>query len=245
MSDPSSLAPNNVDLVAAAAPPADSPPAGAHAHGSGRHAHQFEDMPQQKEADALGMWLFLATEVMLFGAIFAAYTVYRRAYYESFAEGSHELYFWLGTLNTVVLLTSSFFVVLAVHTARLGDGKATARWLLWTIAMGGVFLGVKAVEYSIDYKEGLIPFFGWWNNAEHPDQQMKLFFVFYFFATGLHALHMIIGMCVVAGIAWKAHLGKYDKEYHAPVEIVGLYWHFVDIVWVFLLPTLYMVSPHV
>ena len=243
MSD-SSLAPQNADLLAAASPPPGAEATHSEAHGSGRHAHQFEDMAQQTEADGLGMWLFLATEVMLFGAIFASYIVYRRAYYEAFAEGSHELYFWLGTLNTVVLLTSSFFVVLAVHAARLGDSKAITHWLLWTVAMGGVFLGVKAIEYTIDYKDGLIPFFGWWDAGKHPNLQMKLFFVFYFFFTGLHALHMIIGMSVVAGIAWHAHRGKYDKVYHTPVEIVGLYWHFVDIVWVFLLPTLYMVSPH-
>jgi len=242
VSDSSSIAPGGADLLAAQTPPVHAD-AGGHAHAA--HAHQFEDLDQQKEADTLGMWLFLATEVMLFGGIFTAYTMYRHSYYFDFARASHELYFWLGTLNTVVLLTSSFFVVMAVHAARLGDSKGIVRWLLLTISLGGVFLGVKAIEYSIDYHDGLIPFFGWWSDRDDRSKQMQLFFVFYFIMTGLHAVHMIAGMSVVGWIAWLAHKKKFTAEYHVPVEMVGLYWHFVDIVWVFLLPTLYMVSPHI
>jgi cytochrome c oxidase subunit 3 len=211
-------------------------------HASADHAHQFEDLPQQREADTLGMWLFLATEVMLFGGLFAAYTMYRLAFYQDFAQASHELNLWAGTLNTVVLLTSSFFVVLAVQGARKGRSAAVFVWLLLTLVLGAAFLGVKAYEYHADWEEHLVPFFGRWDLNLSP--QMRLFFVFYFIMTGLHALHMVAGMIAVGIVARMAAQGRFTKPGPMHVEMVGLYWHFVDIVWVFLLPTLYMVAPH-
>jgi cytochrome c oxidase subunit 3 len=209
-------------------------------------AHHFDDMAQQKECATLGMWLFLATEVLLFGGVFTAYIIYRRMYYPAWTEGSDRLNVLLGTLNTVILLTSSFFVVMAVHAAHHGNNKGIVRWLLATIVLGLSFLVVKGFEYHADYVEGLIPWLNW-----HPEgienQQLnnhtQLFFVFYFTMTLIHALHMTAGAAVLGWVAWMAHKGKFTKEWFTPVDMTGLYWHFVDVVWVFLFPMLYLVNP--
>ena len=209
-------------------------------------AHHFDDMEQQKESATLGMWLFLITEIMLFGAIFLGNTALRYSYYESFSAASGHLYVSLGTINTVVLLTSSLMMVLAVHAAHEGDAKRIVRYLLLTIGLGVVFLGIKLTEYSIDYREGLIPLDGWWKRQAvdaRTDQGMKLFFTFYFVMTLLHAIHMIIGMVLLGFFAWKAKRQNFSRYYYVPIDVIGLYWHFVDIVWVFLFPTLYLVHP--
>ena len=208
-------------------------------------AHHFQDLEQQKESATLGMWLFLATEVMLFGAIFACYTVYRYQYYNEFVVASNQLIVKLGTINTVVLLGSSFAMAMAVHAGHEGDAKKITRYLLLTILLGLIFVGIKFAEYAIDYKEGLIPVMKWEPRLAdaHQDQHVKLFFVFYFIMTGLHALHMIAGMSVLGVIAWFARRGKFTSQWYTPVEMAGLYWHFVDVVWVFLFPTLYLVNP--
>jgi cytochrome c oxidase subunit 3 len=206
--------------------------------------HHFNDLAQQKESATLGMWIFLTTEVMLFGAIFTGYTVYRLSYYEPFAEASSHLYVALGAINTVILLTSSLMMALAVHHARQGNSKRIVQFLLLTILFGIIFLGIKLTEYILEYREGLVPLSGWWqphSTDPHFDHEMKLFFVFYFIMTMLHAIHMTAGMLVLATIAWFAHRKKFSAEYYNPVEIAGLYWHFVDIVWVFLFPALYLV----
>jgi cytochrome c oxidase subunit 3 len=208
-------------------------------------AHHFTDLEQQKESATLGMWLFLATEVMLFGAIFLAYAVYRYNYFEPFSSASAHLYVSLGTINTVVLLTSSLMMVLAVHAAQTGS-KHVERYLLLTIGLGLIFVAIKSTEYVIDYREGLVPLQGWWKRrALDPrvDHEQRLFFVFYFIMTMLHAIHMTVGMGVLGAIAWAARRGRYTPAYHTPVEIAGLYWHFVDVVWVFLFPTLYLIHP--
>jgi cytochrome c oxidase subunit III len=208
-------------------------------------AHHFSDMAQQKESATLGMWLFLATEVMLFGAIFACYTVYRYQYYHEFVTASNHLWVSLGTINTVILLGSSFAMAMAVHSGHDGDSKKITLYLLLTILLGLTFVAIKFTEYVIDYKEGLIPVLKWEPRLAdpHQDQHVKLFFVFYFIMTGLHALHMVAGMGVLAVIAWLAHRRKFTSQWYTPVEMAGLYWHFVDVVWVFLFPTLYLVNP--
>lgn len=216
----------------------------ANIHPHGELAQQFTDLAQQKEANLLGMWLFLATEVMLFGAIFLAYSVSRYRFFEPFSAGSGRLFWWLGGINTVVLLSSSLLMALAVRAAHGGDSKHTTRYLLLTILLGAVFLGVKLTEYGIDYHEGLIPLQDWWktqNIDPHFDGQMRLFFVFYFIMTILHAIHMTIGMGVLAMLAWLTRKGRATARQSEMVEIAGLYWHFVDIVWVFLFPALYLI----
>ncbi|GMU21274.1 MAG: cytochrome c oxidase subunit III [Phycisphaerae bacterium] len=210
---------------------------------SGDLAEHFDDLAQQREAGTLGMWTFLATEVLFFGALFLGYFAYRLVYFDAFHDAGRHMYMSLGTINTVILLASSLFVALAVHAAEHGDGRRIARWLLATIGLGTAFLVIKAVEYYLEYTHHLIPWGRFEFDGAHP-QQSRLFFVFYFFMTGLHAIHMIAGIGVLAVIAWLARKGRYTKHYHTPVEIAGLYWHFVDLVWVFLFPTFYLVNPH-
>jgi cytochrome c oxidase subunit III len=219
-------------------------------------AHHFEDLDQQHEAANLGMWTFLATEVMFFGGLITGFVVYRAIDFEAFAAASRGLNVWCGGINTVVLLTSSLTMALAVHGGEVGDRKAQVRFLLLTMFLGLCFLGIKAYEYTEEYHKQLIPG-PYFNPAalqipehllEHfgPTQwqHVKLFFVFYFFMTGLHAFHMIIGVGVVAWITWLAHRGRFTAEYSTPIEMTGLYWHFVDIVWVFLFPLLYLIYLH-
>ncbi|MFB3904809.1 MAG: cytochrome c oxidase subunit 3 family protein [Acidobacteriota bacterium] len=205
-------------------------------------AHHFDDLNQQKEATSLGMWTFLITEVLFFGGLFAGYAEYRHRFPQAFTGGSHHLDIVLGTINTAVLITSSLTMAMAVHAAQLGKRRKTALFLLVTIAFGLVFLGIKAVEYTHKYQEGLIPgpSFGLQGN----DRQQMLFFAFYFLMTGMHALHMVIGVALVSIIAFLAWRGRYSPEYYGPVEVTGLYWHFVDIVWIFLFPLLYLIGRH-
>lgn len=204
-------------------------------------AHQFDEIEQQHESAALGMWIFLATEVMFFGGMFLGYAVYRGAYAAAYAEASLRLDVWLGGINTAVLLSSSLTMALAVHSAQLGGRRAVVLFLVATIVLGAVFLGIKAVEYYHKYEEQLIPgthfkFPG--SNTNHA----QIFFSFYFAMTGMHALHMIIGIGVMLVMILLALRDRFSVEYYFPIEMTGLYWHFVDIVWVFLFPLLYLVD---
>lgn len=236
-------------IATAVSPHADSGAAAMH-HGSGHGVHtffdtdaypaaQFEDAGQQKETATLGMWAFLATEVLLFAGLFVVYTVYRNAYHPGFVKGSLQLSVPLGTLNTLVLLTSSFTVVMAVHNAQHNNSRGIVRNLIFTIVLGFVFFIVKGFEYTHDYHIGLIP---WMNWNEDWGYQTKLFMWLYFVMTGTHAVHMVVGMTLLAFVAYRAKKGAYNAEYHVPLEMSGLYWHFVDIVWVFLVPTLYLID---
>ncbi|MBV9127787.1 MAG: cytochrome c oxidase subunit 3 [Verrucomicrobia bacterium] len=215
------------------------------------HEHQFDNLAQQTDAARLGMWLFLATEVLFFGGLFGAYTAYRYVYYHAFAEASRELSVLFGTLDTAVLLTSSLTMALAVFTAqstadspaaRRRSGRTIALLLLATAALGAGFLVLHGFEYYEDYQEHHFPgrtFF--FPGAE--SGQVELFFIIYFCLTGLHSLHVLIGvvlLAVMAALSWK---GRYYGGYHNPIEISGLYWHFVDMVWVFLFPLLYLIAP--
>lgn len=207
-------------------------------------AIQFDDLPQQKLSATLGMWAFLATEVMFFGGMFAAYAVYRYWYPHAWAEASRELDLWLGTVNTAVLLTSSLTMALAVDAARHGTRRHISRWLVLTIVLGVVFVGIKAYEYHHKWEEHLVPgrYFQWHEGDVRTAGAAELFFSFYFAMTGLHAFHMLIGFGVLGYILRRARRGDFSPEYYTPVEIAGLYWHFVDIVWVFLFPLLYLID---
>ena len=206
-------------------------------------AHQFDDPQQQHESSYLGMWVFLATEVLFLGGLFAAYSVYRFTYAGAFREASHHLYVWLGAINTAVLLCSSLTMALAVHASKLGRRRALLGYLLLTMLLGLVFLSIKATEYYLDYQEGLVPLRGFNFHFEGSDPaRARLFFNFYFAMTGLHALHVLIGICLIGVMVVLAWRNRFSAEYNTPVEITGLFWHFVDIVWVFLFPLLYLVG---
>jgi cytochrome c oxidase subunit III len=203
--------------------------------------HHFADLEEQKDASTLGMWLFLAQEVLFFGGLFLAYTVYRNLYYAGFAEASHHLNYTLGGANTAVLIFSSLTMALAVRAAALGKKQHVVIFLILTILLGAVFLGVKVVEYKEKFDHHLVPGPGFLFEGPHKNAA-EIFYSLYFSMTGLHALHMIVGIPILAVIAWMAHRGKFSPAYHTPVEMVGLYWHFVDIVWIFLFPLLYLVG---
>lgn len=206
-------------------------------------AHQFDDAAQQRTASTLGMWVFLVTEVMMFGGLFTAYALYRSMYPEAFAAASHHLDATLGAANTLVLLGSSLTMALAVHAAQHGRRAGTVLGLLATIALGSVFLGVKAYEYAHKFEENLVP--GPYFQFAGPEAtHAELFFSLYFAMTGLHALHMVIGVAVLGTLAWMAARKRFTADYHTPVEIGGLYWHFVDIVWIYLFPLLYLLGRH-
>jgi cytochrome c oxidase subunit III len=206
--------------------------------------HQFDTPEQQRESATLGMWLFLVTEIMFFGGFFLAYLVYRVQYQEAFFEASHHLNIVAGGINTAVLITSSLTMALAVWASQVGRRKATVVFMLLTMALGLVFLGIKAYEYHHKFVENLVPgpSFHW--PGPHADH-VEIFYSLYFGMTGLHALHMVIGVGVLAALLRPAWKGKYTPEYNTPVECFGLYWHFVDIVWIFLFPLLYLIGLHI
>lgn len=208
--------------------------------------HHFEDMEQQHEAGNLGMWVFLVTEILFFGGLFAAYAIYRSLYLPGFEAGSRLLDVKLGATNTAVLIGSSLTMALAVHAAQTGKRKALVFFLLITIALGGVFLGIKYDEWATKWQHGLVPGLKFAPNEEIPGNaplgSVEMFFLFYFFMTGLHALHMIIGVGIMAVMTIWAWRGKFSPGYYAPIEVSGLYWHFVDIVWIFLFPLLYLIG---
>ena len=205
---------------------------------------QFDDARQQHEADNLGMWVFLATEIMLFGGLFTGYGAYRLYYPRGFAEASGDLFYWIGTVNTGVLLTSSVFMALAVHAASSGHRQRLTRYLLMTAATGCIFLGLKGYEYYLDWTEHIVPGTAFHEAKFSQPDHAELFFVLYFIMTGVHALHLSIAVCLVTGLAFRAWRGAFTAEgrNHNAVEVIGLYWHLVDIVWIFLYPMLYLMS---
>jgi cytochrome c oxidase subunit III len=257
-----------------------------HAHTHAEHhpalQHHFDTMPQQKEAAVLGMWVFLLTEILFFGGLFVVYMIYRVWYFDAFAEASRRLSLFWGGLNTAVLIGSSLTMAMAVRGAQTNQRKATVNWLILTMILGAVFLGVKVIEYQDKFANAEVPgpSFNWLAHEQHaaaagehaapaaeggtapaaeggasehrqlslsPEQLQRttqLYFSLYFTMTGLHALHMIIGIGIMLVITRMASKGKFDEHYFTPVEMAGLYWHFVDIVWIFLFPLLYLVERH-
>ena len=206
-------------------------------------AHQFDNSEQQHEASWIGMWVFLATEIMFFGGMFMGYILYRSDYPAAFASASNHLDVLLGSINTAVLICSSFTMALAVHNAEAGKRRALATFLFLTMVLGVVFLGIKFSEYYVKFVEHLVP-----GSSFVYEQRFagpaEIFFSFYFVMTGMHALHMIIGLGLLTYLAVKSLRGRFSSYYHTPVELIGLYWHFVDIVWIFLFPLLYLVGRH-
>jgi cytochrome c oxidase subunit III len=243
----------------------------AHGHGPDGHhhpslQHQFDTLEQQKESSTLGMWLFLVTEVMFFGGLFTAYVIYRRWYPEAFLLSSNTLNMPLGAINTAVLICSSLTMALAIWAAQVNWRKGIVIFLALTMILGGTFLVIKGFEYADKFEHHHVPGSSFAFNVEHAggaeghasehileiaardpqlERHTQIFFSLYFIMTGLHATHMIIGIIILGVLAWYAWKGKYDASYHNPLEMTGLYWHFVDIVWIFLFPLLYLLGAHV
>lgn len=206
-----------------------------------RVAEHFQDAAQQRETAHLGMWVFLATEILFFGGLFMAYITYRHAYGSDFAEASRHTDLFYGTLNTAILLTSSLTMALAVHAAQEGKRKSIMRHLLLTLGFALGFLVVKGFEYHKDIVERLVP--GPAFATELPARG-EMFFVLYWAMTGLHAFHVLAGIGVLSVMTLLARRGSLTSAYHTPLEMAGLYWHFVDIVWIFLYPLLYLIDRH-
>ena len=214
-----------------------------HAHAHSSLQHQFDTLEQQKESANLGMWIFLVTEIMFFGGLFCAYLIYRGRGLAGFAEASHELDIALGTFNTAVLIGSSLTMAMAVWAAQTGRAKRSVLAMAGTVLLGCVFLGVKYVEYSHKFHEHHVPGHAFQWMGRFPDAAEQ-FYSLYFAMTGLHALHMIVGIGVLLWLMVLAWKGRFGLDYHNPVEVTGLYWHFVDIVWIFLFPLLYLIGRH-
>jgi len=216
-------------------------------HRTGELFGQFETMDQQRESASLGMWVFLVTEVLFFGGMFMTYTLNRSTYPGIFAEASRSIRLSLGAINTVVLIGSSLTMAMAVWASQAGKKKLIPLFLIGTLALGTVFLGIKAVEYHDKYVEHHIPgpSFSFEPGADvATNAHAQLFFSLYFAMTGLHALHMIIGAGLLLWLLRESLRGRFTPQYNTPVELVGLYWHFVDIVWIFLFPLLYLIDRH-
>lgn len=204
-------------------------------------AEHFHNLEQQRHAASIGMWVFLATEVLFIGALLTAYLVTRLAYPEGFATGSQLTHIWLGTTNTALLITSSFTMATAVRAAE-HDHQTLLRWALFITAMLGVaFLAVKGYEYHKEWQEGLVPGLNFTYGGEHP-RQVELFYWMYFVLTGYHALHLTVGIGIVYTQWAMAVSGRFGSRRFMPVEVAGLYWSFVDIVWLFLYPMFYLIK---
>jgi cytochrome c oxidase subunit 3 len=212
-------------------------------HSSATH-HHFNSMQQQLYAANLGMWVFLVTEVMLFGGLFAGFTYFRSIYSPGFYAGSRLLDVRWGATNTMILIASSLAMALAVQASRMGRRRAQVGFLIGTILLGVLFLGIKfLLDWRHEFVEGLVPGVRFTYAGLH-SAQVEIFFCFYFLMTGLHAFHMIIGIGVLGTLAVLGYRGRFDETYYSPVEVSGLYWHFVDIVWIFLFPLLYLAGRH-
>ncbi len=217
--------------------------AAAHGAAPPELRHHFGSLSAQKEASTLGMWVFLVTEVLFFGGMFTAYVVYRATYRRAFEGASNLLDIRLGAFNTAVLILSSLTMALAVRASSHGKKNLIILFLILTILLGGTFLGVKVIEYEQKFAHHEVPgphFVA----PEGLPPQTQLFFSLYFCMTGLHALHMVIGIGLLAWLIAKARRGAFTPRYYTPVDVVGLYWHFVDIVWIFLFPLLYLLGRH-
>jgi cytochrome c oxidase subunit 3 len=224
-----------------------------------QHLHHFETEEQQREAASFGMWLFLLTEIMFFGGLFMAYLLYRNWYHDAFVAASNTLSIPLGTANTAVLIGSGFMMALAVWAAEVRKKSLLVLFLILTTLLGMVFLGVKYVEYKEKFELHHVPGANFDISqfvnppATARDQQhlpvdmarkTEVYFSLYFAMTGMHAVHMIIGIFLLFWLIYRAQRGEFSQGYVAPIENFGLYWHFVDIVWLFLFPLLYLINIH-
>ncbi len=206
--------------------------------------HHFVSSEQQFSAAKLGMWLFLITEILLFSGMFVAYTVYRVWHPEVFALSSELLNPVMGGLNTIVLLTSSLTVALSIRSAQLDDRAALVRNLLFTLLLAGVFLVVKYFEYTAKFEHGIFPGAHFEPHGDYTKYNVPFapqFFSIYFVMTGIHGVHVIVGMGVISWMLVRARRGDFSSAWYTPVELTGLYWHLVDIIWIFLFPLLYLI----
>ena len=227
------------------------PEHGHHAHNPAL-LHHFATAEQQRDSSNLGMWWFLATEIMFFGGLFCAYLIYRSWYFGDFAAASSSIDAALGGTNTAVLICSSLTVVIAIWAAQTARRGLMLVMLVLTMLFGCAFLGIKGVEYHDKFVEHHVPGASFQFHETvpgHPEQaanpaHAQIFFALYFIMTGLHALHMIIGLGIFTWLFWAAWKGRFTPEYHTPLEIGGLYWHFVDIIWIYLFPLLYLIDRH-
>jgi cytochrome c oxidase subunit 3 len=216
-------------------------------HRTGELYGHFQTMEQQKDSATLGMWIFLATEILFFGGLFLTYTINRHSYPDIFSECSKSLDLKLGGFNTVVLIGSSLTMAMSVWSAQVGKKKLVTLFLILTLFLGCVFLGVKAIEYHAKYVEHHIPGLPF---AFEPGSDVatnahaQLFFSLYFGMTGLHATHMVVGAGLLVWLIKQSLKGRFTPQYNTPVENIGLYWHFVDIVWIYLFPLLYLIDRH-
>ena len=204
--------------------------------------HHFDDPDQQKESCTLGMWAFLATEILFFGGMFCAYTIYRNLYHDAFESSSRFMNVTIGGINTAVLICSSLTMALAVRAAQLGQKKALIWLLIATLVLGCVFLGLKADEYHEKWVDHHVPGPGFHYADARYAQQVQILFYLYFAMTGLHALHMIVGAGLLITLIVMAARNRFSTAWYTPVDMIGLYWHFVDIVWIFLFPLLYLIG---
>jgi cytochrome c oxidase subunit 3 len=207
--------------------------------------HHFDSLEQQKESSTLGMWLFLVTEIMFFGGAFVAYVVYRTQYPHAFEAASHHLNVKMGAFNTAILIGSSLTMALSIWAAQVNRRKLIVLFLILTMIFGAAFLVVKAFEYKEKFDHHLVPgqYFRWDGQAEDKGAG-EIFYSLYFVLTGIHAFHMVIGLGLLTWLLVTAWRGAYDSQYYNPLEMTGLYWHFVDIVWIFLFPLLYLLGAH-
>ncbi len=204
-------------------------------------AHHFDSADRQFDAGRMGIWLFLVTEVLLFGGLFCAFAVFRNWYFDSFVEAHHHLDKVMGGINTMVLIGSSLTMALAVRAAQKSQSKTVVLLLGITLLLAATFLGIKYLEYSHKFHEGLLPGRYFHATGFHT-KEPGIFFAIYFMMTGIHGLHVVIGMGLISWVLWRARNGEFSSRYYAPVEGVGLYWHLVDMIWIYLFPLLYLVG---
>jgi cytochrome c oxidase subunit III len=204
-------------------------------------AHHFDSADRQFDAGRMGIWLFLVTEILLFGGMFCAFAVFRSWYFDSFVEAHHHLDKVMGGINTLVLIGSSLTMALAVRAAQTNRSQAVVILLGITLACAAVFLGIKYVEYAHKFHEGLLPGKYFHASGFHSTAP-GIFFAIYFMMTGIHGVHVLVGMGLITWILLRARRGEFSSRYYAPVEGVGLYWHLVDMIWIYLFPLLYLVG---
>jgi cytochrome c oxidase subunit III len=216
----------------------------AHEHHDPNLQHHFHTKQQQLDASKLGMWMFLATEILLFGVLFVGFGLSQNKWPEEFKQAHHHLDRVLGAFNTVVLLVSSFTMVMAVYSASKNKQKQLVIYLVITILCALAFLGVKYFEYSHKFHEGLLPgqYFTYLPNTDPMAKGNSVFFAFYFMMTGLHGFHILGGVVVLCLVLKEAIKGRYNSTYFTPVDLVGLYWHLVDLIWIYLFPLLYLIQ---
>lgn len=203
--------------------------------------HHFRSAEEAFESSKLGVWLFLVTEILLFGGLFVTYIIYRALYPDLFHEASHELNRALGAINTVVLICSSFTMAMAVNKTQLGDANRANQYLLVTLFCAMLFMIIKYIEYSHKFHEGLLPGVHFtFEGINHP--KAPIFFSLYFMMTGLHGFHVLAGMGLILWCLIRSNKGHFNGDYYTPVEMTGIYWHLVDLIWIYLFPLLYLIG---